>query len=345
MKKFKLKIACFILPFVLSYLGFLFFGSEEKGDLLRIGYLIDKTKNYREKFQNDFSKEILYTEFSNINGKRKFDLFTIGDSFSQQKGYGYQNYLSEKNISVLHYNKSCNSLKTLYSFIKGDFFEKLQIKYVLIQSAERYILSRSNDIQINKTLFFDDLIGGNKNGDIEIIKKTLDLPKFFSPSIVKFPLNFLYHFDDNAFFSKVYRVKTSKQLFTIGNKELLFSEEDYKNAIDTNKDKIENLNKELNLLSKKLKQKGVKLIVLPSPDKYDIYYKYFKSKEKYPEPIFFEYLSKYKKEYIFINSKKILNEIMEEKKDLYFFDDTHWSPIATKLISKKIKEIIMNDNQ
>jgi hypothetical protein len=31
---------------------------------------------------------------------------------------------------------------------------------------------------------------------------------------------------------------------------------------------------------------------------------------------------------------------MKQKKDIYFFDDTHWSPYASKLIANEIENII-----
>ena len=43
---------------------------------------------------------------------------------------------------------------------------------------------------------------------------------------------------------------------------------------------------------------------------------------------------------IFIASR--LAEKLNSEKDIYFFDDTHWSPVAAELIAKKIKELIRN---
>lgn len=346
MKRFIFKTLFFILPFIFLYLMLIIFGSEKKGDLIRVGYLIDNTKNYREIFKNDFEKKITYTELTGLNNQKSFDVLTMGDSFSQKKGYGYQNYLSEEGINVLHYNQSCNSMLTLNSFIEGDVFDELNIKYVLIQSVERFFINRSKNVFQQKNAFLLKGIKEDQNHTKTTAKKfKLNLPKLFSPGIIKLPLNsLLYQFDDNAFFSNVYRVKLSKELFSTGNKELLFLNEDYRNVKNTNRENIQELNNVLNLLSRKLENKGVKLIVLPSPDKYSLYYKYFEDKNNYPKPIFFDNLSNCKKEYLFINSKEVLNKVLEEKKDLYFYDDTHWSPLASELIAEKIKEVILSNN-
>ena len=101
-----------------------------------------------------------------------------------------------------------------------------------------------------------------------------------------------------------------------------------------------------NLLSEKLiehytsnlKEKGVILIVLPAPDKYDIYCKFI-DKNIFPKNNFFDYMKEEKKEYLYINSKDLLLEHVDNgAKDVYFADDTHWSPIASKIMAKKIYE-------
>ena len=70
--------------------------------------------------------------------------------------------------------------------------------------------------------------------------------------------------------SEAYRTKTSENLFSGAGKELIFFKGDLR-SISTNNEiaYIYQLNTELNNLSGKLKSKGIKLIVLPGPDKYD----------------------------------------------------------------------------
>ena len=108
--------------------------------------------------------------------------------------------------------------------------------------------------------------------------------------------------------------------------------------------KVSSLNDILNDLSNKLKNKGIKLIVLPSPDKYNVYYDYIIEKTKYPKPLFFEHLDKTEKKYLYVNSKKKLIDAVRRKKDIYFYDDTHWSPWASKLISDEIYKLINSDD-
>lgn len=130
-------------------------------------------------------------------------------------------------------------------------------------------------------------------------------------------------------------------MFSTSKNNLLFFYEDINRLEINNKNEnINNLNTILNTLAKKLAQKNIKLIVLPCPDKFDYYYNQIIEKNRYPRPIFFDYLRTLKKDYIYIDSKKILQEKTKNLKDVYFYDDTHWSPIAAKIIANEIQKEI-----
>lgn len=101
----------------------------------------------------------------------------------------------------------------------------------------------------------------------------------------------------------------------------------------------------MNLLSKRLKEREIRLIVLPAPDKYDLYSDFIEN-NPFPKNKFFDYLRQLEKEYIFIDSKALLLEhINTGMQDVYFADDTHWSPIASKIIAKKIYEELHYEGQ
>ncbi|WP_278020214.1 hypothetical protein [Flavobacterium ginsengisoli] len=79
---------------------------------------------------------------------------------------------------------------------------------------------------------------------------------------------------------------------------------------------------------------------MPAPDKYDLYYDYILDKTNFPKPLFFQYLGFLKKDYIYIDSKRKLLDQLEVKKDMYFYDDTHWSPVASKIIANEIDKVV-----
>lgn len=346
MKKFIIKGSIFISPIIFLQVYTMLFYSTPEGDLFRLGYIPD-TYDYRSIFKEEFKKKIIFTKISDVNlsTKNKYKVLTIGDSFSEQDNFGYQNYLAEDNLSIIHYDRilHSNATQTLYGILNGELLDKIKVDYIILQTIERYFVKKTKSIDRDKIIFIDSLSqliidkkvnlkkGGNKNS-------------LFSDKIFRFPLhNIFYFLDDNAFGLKTYQVKTNNKLFSSKKKNLLFYHGDIE-YVETNNnlETISKLNNELNNLSIRLKEKGIKLIVLPSPDKLDFYYDYIVDNKKYAKPLFFEHLEKMPKDYIFVNSKRILSDEMNNKKDIYFYDDTHWSPRASQIIAKELSGIIAN---
>ena len=345
MKKFVEKIILFSLPIAFLYFFTLVFYSTNKGDLIRVGYIIDKG-DYRSVFKKELERKIFYTKVSSMNLKapKKYTVLTIGDSFSNQLGYGYNNYLAQKStISVLNFDLylSGNPIQTIYGILNGNMFTTIKVDYIILQSVERKLVTRGKTIDTNKIINVEWL-NNRINEHRDSLKETRTKAEFLGNRMIKFPLqNILYLLDDNAYDSDTYQVKTNKNLFSFKPNNLLFLSTDLSN-VKVNNDLKANtsLNDELNDLSKKLSLRGIKLIVLPCPDKFDFYYNEIAEKQKYPRPLFFERFEKLPKEYIYINSKKILQEKLKNKKDVYFYDDTHWSPWASKIISDELEKVI-----
>lgn len=107
-----------------------------------------------------------------------------------------------------------------------------------------------------------------------------------------------YYFDQNYLSNRyAYNVVLNKNnLFSVNENNLLFLFKDLY-FLKENNDLVvvQKLNDVLNDLSNKLKSKKVKLIVLPAPDKYDLYYDYIADKTKFPKAIIFNHLSALKK--------------------------------------------------
>ena len=150
--------------------------------------------------------------------------------------------------------------------------------------------------------------------------------------------NLLYDYDDNAFYSKVYKMQLSKELFTsIEPDILLFINKDLSNLSSYNKDNIALINNNLNRLQKVLQKKNIKLYFMPVVDKYNLYSKYILN-NKYKENVFFELFRPLQKDYILIDTKSILRELTDKGvKDVYYSDDTHWGFKASEEIFTQIK--------
>lgn len=351
MKALILKTTFFTAPFALLYLFcLLFYSNTETPDLLRLGSIPNLDENYHQKFE--FRQNVKYDSISNvlysINKKKKYTILTIGDSFSEQENLGYKNFLAQ-NFSVLHIDRfiSNNQIQTLINLLNGDFFDKYDIKYVILQNVERLTIENVKNISLQDkmTLSQIDSLIKLRNDKYKQINKKDTKQDFFSKRTIKFPLydfpKFLFsenYLSDNS----VFNVEINSELFSNNLSKLLFLNYDLVQSTQNNNLKnIDSLNIVLNIISQKLSQRNISLIFLPSPDKYDLYYEFIVDKDSFTKPVFFDIMKNTKKEYIYIDSKEILLSQIE-KKDLYFYDDTHWSPISAEIIANKIQDIIQN---
>jgi len=324
------------------------------GDLARIGY-ISNIIHPRKSIAN-----LPELHFESINYKNeKIDLLTIGDSFSQGGAGGlnsfYQDYIaSYLNWNVLNikqYKNTRNYIETIILLANSGFLDSIDVKYILIESIQRKAIERfTTFIDYDITQTYDEL---NKFYKFNSQNLKTDSQFDFSLPPVSFINNgnfkflaysLLYNFSDRAFFSKVHKVKISTKLFSIkSGKTLLYSHRDIKSISNNNIKNIIKMNDSLNKLALFLKRKNIKLIFMPVVNKYDLYQPYIIKNSHKKDP-FFNLLDDLPKDYILIDSKKVLRKELENTtKDLFYVDDTHWSFKASDAITKHLKNLLQLD--
>ena len=305
------------------------------GDLGRMSYL-KKSLTFKKNEQNLPLKHIEYND--NV---ASIDVLTIGDSFSNDGSQGtngyYQDYVSTiQKLKVMNMQPSSKGfIETILILDSNGILDKLSPKIIILESVERSAIHRfakSIDWEI-----------GSKNCSTSFLDKKYNhsVPK---PSFIN-NLNYnallyslLYRYDDNAIFSKVYISNLSKNLFSCKDKDkLLFYFEDLKNLSLSTKKSIALLNRNLNKLQNILDSKNIKLYFMPSVDKYNLYSKHIKN-NLYKKSTFFELLRPLNKKYHFIDTKMILETMLDNNiSDLYYSDDTHWSYKASREIFNQVK--------
>lgn len=355
MKKFIFKTSFFIAPFILLLSLTFVFHATDKGDLIRIGYLWDhKDYDAQQIFKKEREQPNLFTNLSEIALKKtaKYTLLNIGDSFSDR----YNNEIVQNGHSVLFFDRFLhpnpdlpNPISSLYGLLNSGVLDSLDIDYVLLESVERSVSARALWLDSTMTIT-KEMIASKTRAHLQKEKnrdKEPLLPQLFTDRVFHFVYNNIaYHFDDNAYDEQVYKVATKEKLFSVSRPELLFLDKDMEHAhINNNEVLVVQTNLVLNDLSRKLAQKGIKLIVMICPDKYHLYYDYIQNKSKYYQPRFFEYFDQQKKDYLYVDAWKILSEALPAQKDIYLYDDSHWSPIASRLVAKEISRLInLNSN-
>lgn len=349
MKKFILRSSLFISPFLLIYFLNTQVYVDNQGDLARLGYLYHDASPSRPLIKNiSLPGKAIKVSDLNIDSITPCDVFVIGDSFSDQGNLGYVNYLANDNLDVIHFDRyfADNPIQMTIELLNGGFFDSVKPKYIVLQSIERMFVPRCQSInydskftheQIKDRIKSENTISGNE----EPFMRNLPL---FKEDIVKIPLtNIEYLFKSKPQYSQIYKIASNNDsLFTGNPNNILVYQEDVDNLIYKNdSNKIVSCNTVLNKINTLLAEKNIKLIVLISPDKYDLYYPYFKNKTNYKKPIFFDYFHTLEKEYKYVNAMEILSDEVEKQKDVYYYDDTHWSFKGADIIARQIKKMIL----
>jgi hypothetical protein len=276
----------------------------------------------------------------NYKDNDQADIITIGDSGSNGAGGGlnayYQDYIATRqHLKVMNIQVSKKGfIETVLILNNKGILDKLNPRAIILEGGERLLINHFSK-KINWDIRVEDK-------HLSFLNKEYNSQKLHPLFINKLNYNavlynFLYKYDDNAIFSKVYVTDLSKNLFSgnIKNK-LLFYSDDLKNIEDSNIKSMTLLNDNLNILQNILKKKGIELYFIPAPDKYNLYSNYILN-NAYPKSMFFEILRPLEKEYHFIDTKFILNKMLEDGVlDVYHVDDTHWNYIGREAIFSKI---------
>lgn len=311
------------------------------GDLARMSYL----SKYTHERKNNISLSNKHIEAKDYNFET-IDMITIGDSFFNALSGGenpyFQDFLATKKdlkiLNLFDLPRSRNSIETVISLSNSGFLKKTKVKYIVIESVQRKIVNNFLvNYDYNKNISLDDINKYYNFSNKKTLKNLHYLPptKFINNGNIKFiGYNLMYNFSDKAFVSKVYKTKLNKKLFSISTgTELLFFKNDLRSISKNTKSNLKQINDNFNKLSKFLERDGIKLIFMPAVNKYDLYSSFIIN-NKYPKDPFFEEFRKLNKNYIYIDTKKILlPELIKGRKDIYYIDDTHWSNKASDVIS------------
>ena len=311
------------------------------GDLSRMGYA-PGSKMYRH---NSTDLPRRHVELKDYDG-RPIDMLTIGDSFSNGGGSGYnsfyQDYIASYfSFDVLNINspKDIDFISTIAILLNNGFLKQTHTRYVLLGATEIGWQEWSHNINFEQSIQMTDLV----KYPVRNAFGKLPQVSFMNNGNMKFLLfNLLYRFSDHAVFSQVYKTNLTKHFFSVpeGNTLLYLPYRHIPTAMD-----VERLNKNLNELSDRLGTQGIRLIFMPFTDKYTLYARWLE-KKRFPESSFFEYLRPLPKRYQFIDTKALLQEPLDQDElDVYFADDTHSSWKASKIMFEKIKFSKMTNNK
>lgn len=306
------------------------------GDIGRMSYQVDSL--YPRKLEYTLDKKHL----NHLNYKNEsIDILTIGDSFSNAEMGGfnpyYQDYLATKyNKNVLNILKITDGAHTPFELVlslyHNGWLDEYKPKAIIIQSSERSVYNRfAKKFDFNYKKYDSDFqIKDAKTKDSYIPELLM-----INTANYKLPYYTLKYYFETTAYKNVAKVTLNKDLFTTKNYEnkLLFHYDDIK-FMQNNPEKIMLINDNFNRLAALLKTLNIKLFFMPAVDKYDLYSDYIIG-NPYPKNHFFDIIRPLKKNYYFIDTKKILLPYLQQGiKDIYYSDDTHWSYKASEFITE-----------
>ena len=295
----------------------------------------------------DYSRRhIEFRDYIRSENLESFDIITLGDSFTNGVGGNYyQDYLTDKyGLSVLNFRIRENPIEDLYILINSGLLYELKPRVIILESVARYVNSRLGRTEIQANSVKSDIVPypANNNASQNLAAG------LFAPIMIQANYNYVH----GKFYSlshpeqlspAVYINTLDRKFFTNPGQEnillsyhedLIYMHEAFNPAM---------IHANLNNAAKILHEKNIKLVFMPCVDKYDLYFPYIINKHGRPENnLFAELDSMPGKNYIFVNTKKILRKALERgEKDLYWFGDTHWSWRGFEMVCDEfVREIL-----
>lgn len=341
MRKFLIKISYTVLPVWILLVGlaiYLWATNDNSGDLMRLG-LIDGGTEYTDSIlATDVLDKVYYESQDNDSLMRldTCDVVVIGDSFSHGGGVGkqgdYVNYLAhDSGRRVIVFtpggNAQSSPVQMAFDALKLGAIDSTNTKNIVVQEVERYLVARHSDF-VNTHTRLPRPVEKQEAA-------SADQPKDASPLLRVKDYIFYHLFGANP----IYRSRLSQPLF--GGKEsdmLYFYNDDVKMGIDVTAAQRKAIVNSYNQLIAQAREKGVNLVIVVACDKYDMYQDHIID-NPYPAKTLNEDLEQWMAPELdrFVMAKQVLHPLIEQGvKDVYLFNDTHWSPASSRLVAREV---------
>lgn len=332
MKKFLIKLSYTVLPIwvvlvsLTCYLSLIVIplASGDIGRLACIPFGHDYDKMLEKSMIKDTLFQTIYEpdEFLFLNT----EVLTVGDSFSQQQNGGYQNYLSKNGLQVVNcFRRLYDSpIQYAYNLLDKHVIDSTNTKVLVIEVVERD---------------FETVIERFEKGKVEVIKQYYESGiSSNSWSLARTRDYLLYQI---GWVTPIYKVKLDEDMFSSDHpRDLYFFREDIEMGVSLiNRDKLRQV---VETLQQKAERQGVKLIWLIAADKYDLYQNHIVD-NPYPAKTVNEDIEKAlgKNPSLLIAKHYLLPRVEKGEKDIFLFNDTHWSYKSSQTIADELYNRIL----
>ncbi len=269
---------------------------------------------------------------------KNFKIASIGDSFSRQGQSGFQNFLAQYlNEKILHIedpnNTTSSPEKFAISLLNSGFFDTLSVKWLILESVERGISHRclkamDRDAEYNFPIFVEPRAAAADG----IIKRS-----------VKQGTDWIL-LKTGLASNPVRKAQLDSSRFTLDGfeDELYFYEDDLDHLSET-PENIRKIFSTMDFVRAAFKEKGIELVYLVAPDKYDVYQPFIEDNE-WPAKHFGEQLMEMEMpHYMLFPLDTMRRMVGNGVQDVYLANDSHWShhinDLVARLVLEKMKEL------
>ena len=331
MKKFLIKLSYTVLPVFLLLFGLvayvtLYISPRTTGDLGHLAYI---PFDCQEDAPGEM-EELLFEDVRQTDSLRNIhvDVLTVGDSFSRMGKLGYQNYLAAQGVSVVNCKRELydNPFQYAYNILDRGLVDSANVSVLVVQVGERDLVIRSEEFDVNKVDIRElgsksPSNGGGSANDWSLLRARDFL---------------MYRLDK----SPVYKVTLDKDYFNSKEpRSLYFYCADITNGVNIGDASRQKIQEVYQILTRKANERGIALLLMIPVDKYDMYQDHIVD-NPYPRKTYIEEARE-----IFGDTpnvllcKDLLTPLIEKgEKDVFLFDDSHWSIKAAEIVGKELSK-------
>ena len=318
-----------MLPLWLFTVGITFYVSfyvipRASGDIGRLG-LIPFGNDYNLFLEQKMIKDIYVNTIDQRESIKdmKTDVLTIGDSFSQQKQEGYQNYLSLYGLSVTNISRSIFSepIQYAYNLMNNGIIDSTKTKVLIIECVERDFNDRIDQFNANRQDTSKTKSDNKQNNNKLSLSRARD---------------FLYY--QIGLEKPIYSAKLEKDFFSSTSpRDLYFYHDDIEQEMHIKKSSESKVKEVYNTLIQKAEEKGMSIILMIAVDKYDLYQSFIVN-NPYPHKNVNEDIKRIlgSSPSLLLTKNNLLPLLKAGEKDIFKYNDTHWSYKASKVIAKDL---------
>ena len=303
-----LKSPLLLLSIALVY--FLHISEDITGDIGKLGQIIfSKEYHLQDKFQSVPMSVIDWCDASDLKSKK---VVFLGDSFTKKI---YPNCLVSiiQKPSSKYFAYNIESPEDTFVALCNANVEMPDV--VVLESVERNFVFRLCNID------FSSNIKPKASVYNPVEEMQTDFSTFYKNQLIK----------NKA----ILNVSLRDGLFSCSGKEkeLYFY---YDDLSFPEEEQIQTAISNLDSLFQLAKKKNICLFYVVAADKYDVYQE-FAVDNRFPEKTLLDNFSSHESNPYFVNTKHVLlKNARQGVKDLYYADDTHWSPIGAKIVAEEI---------